>query len=195
MPTSSLRSRRVRAVAIGGVVLGLGAMATLAAWTDQEWATSPFSSGHFNLEGSTDGNDFTDNASLDDAAGLTFSTGADNLAPGQSVASAFDIRLGEGTTTGATIATKASGDGDNLTYGIQKLAAGAECTASATGTTVVPAGATLDSAARATSFTLAQPAGDEAGEAAHLCITVTAGSELEQGKTGTGVWTFTATSN
>ena len=113
----------------------------------------------------------------------------------EGVASAFDIRLAKGTTTGATIATTASGTGDKLTYGIQQLPVGTTCTASATSTTVVPAGTALDSAVGAASFTLAQPAGDEAGEAAHLCITVTADSQLEQGMTGKGVWTFTATSN
>ena len=44
-------SRRVKAVLAGGMVLGIGAAITLAAWNDSEFATGTFSAGHFGIEG------------------------------------------------------------------------------------------------------------------------------------------------
>src|SRR5690606_23874046 len=58
-------SRKVRALLAGGVVLGIGAAATLAAWNDSEYAGATFTAGSFNLEGAVDGADgsYTDHAS------------------------------------------------------------------------------------------------------------------------------------
>jgi|GEM_PF-5464807 len=46
-------SKKFKAILAGGVVLGVGAAVTLAAWTDQEWTTADFSSGSFTLQSST----------------------------------------------------------------------------------------------------------------------------------------------
>lgn len=201
MPTTSsptsLRSRRARALAIGGIVLGLGAVATLASWTDQEWAGSPFSSGHFNLEGSTNGTAYDDHATSDAAATVSFSEDFDNLSPNQAVTGAFHVRLAQGTTTAATVATTAKSDGDvaGLTYGIRQIEDSATCTVGTAGTEVVPADTAIGSASGASTFTLDQPGADQPGAATQLCITVTAGTTLQQNQVGSGTWTFTATSN
>ncbi|SFH86076.1 hypothetical protein E3O11_09355 [Cryobacterium levicorallinum] len=47
------RNRRIRAVLAGGLVLGLGAAVTLAAWNDSEFARGSFAASGFNLVGSS----------------------------------------------------------------------------------------------------------------------------------------------
>ncbi|MBB1022229.1 hypothetical protein G6030_13170, partial [Dietzia sp. E1] len=54
-PSRPARSRRTRAVLAGGSVLGIGAVVTLAAWTDDNWAGSTFSGGTFAVESSASG--------------------------------------------------------------------------------------------------------------------------------------------
>lgn len=199
-PTASSRGRKIRAILAGGVVLGVGAAVTLAAWTDQEWATGNFGAGSFNIQGSTTGAeaDFTDHESQGGAATLDFQVGADNLAPGDTVAAPFVLRTDAATTYGATVElTSAVGEGPNaanLTYGITQVGSVAECTEGATGTEIVPAGTALDSVAGATGFTLDAGADGAAGTPVVLCFQVTAGDALTQGETGTASWELTATS-
>lgn len=49
-----LRNRRIKAVLAGGLVFGIGATATLAAWTDTEAASGSFEAGTFNIDLSVD---------------------------------------------------------------------------------------------------------------------------------------------
>lgn len=44
--------RRARALLAGGLVLGLGATMTLAAWSDDIWVNGQFRAGQFNVQGS-----------------------------------------------------------------------------------------------------------------------------------------------
>src|SRR5690606_31735774 len=53
------RSRMIRALLAGGLVLGVGTAVTLAAWNDSEFASGTFRAGTFDLEGSTDGTTFS----------------------------------------------------------------------------------------------------------------------------------------
>ena len=191
------RGRKVRALLAGGLVLGVGAAVTLAAWTDQEWATGEFGAGSFNVQGSTDGTTFEDHTSADGAAALTFDLpAAENLTPGDAVAAPFVLRLDAETSYGATVElTDAAGSGvnaDNLTYGIVSVTG--ECTAEATGTEIVPAGTALGATAGAATFDLAAGTEGAVGEEVTLCFQVTAGDDLVQGELGTGTWGFTATS-
>lgn len=60
---SAVTGRRTRAVLAGGVVLGLGATATLAAYSDSEWASGTFTAAAvtaevLELEGSKDGSGY-----------------------------------------------------------------------------------------------------------------------------------------
>lgn len=194
---TSTRSRKVRAILAGGVVLGVGAAVTLAAWTDQEWAVGEFGAGSFDIEGSTDGTDFTDHASQDGAATLGFEVGADNLAPGDTVAAPFVLRTDATTTYDATVTlTTAIGEGDNaanLSYGITQVATAADCVEGATGAAIVPEGTSLDSVAGASEFTLTSGDG-AAGTPVALCFQVTAGPDLVQGAPGIASWELTATS-
>ena len=199
MTQSSTRSRKFKAVLAGGIVLGVGAAVTLAAWTDNEWAEGTFGAGSFNVEGSTDGSDFADHESSGGAAALTFDLdGGDNLSPGDTVAAPFVLRLDDTTTFDASVVLEdATGGGDNpgaLTYGIVAVADAAACSASATGTTIVPAGTALGSTAGAQGFDLTAGADDAAGAPVTLCFKVTADDSLTQGQDTSAQWQFTATS-
>lgn len=195
------KSRKVKAILAGGLVLGLGATITLAAWNDSEFVTGLFGAGHFNVQGSTDGTTFTDHTPIGSAATLSFSTGFDNLSPNQTVASPFVLHLDKDTTTGATVsvssaASSGTAAGD-LTYSIVEVASVAGCTPAATGSsTIVPAGTALNSVAGAAPFTLAKSAtlGTDPGADVFLCIQVTSGTALAQGTSATGTWEFLATS-
>lgn len=197
--TTKTRSRKFKAILAGGIVLGVGAAVTLAAWTDDEWAEGVFGAGSFNVQGSTDGTTFTDHESEGGAAALTFDlNGGDNMSPGDTVAAPFVLRLDGPTTYDATVAlTSAAGGGDNasaLTYEIVQVASAGECSATATGTSVVPAGTALDSTTGAADFDLSAGAGTATGDPVSLCFKVTAGDSLEQGQNTTAQWQFTATS-
>lgn len=199
---SSQKSRKVKALLAGGLVLGVGAAVTLAAWTDQEWATGTFTAGSFNIEGSTDGTTWADHAAEGDAAALAFEINAANLTPGDTVAEAFAVRTAAGTTYDATAdlisATSSGANAANLSYEIFTVPAIGDCDADAAaagGTSIVADGTAFSSAApTATEFNLAAGTEAAAGETAVLCFQVTAGPDLVQGGEATALWGFEATS-
>ncbi|WP_404850577.1 SipW-dependent-type signal peptide-containing protein [Dietzia kunjamensis] len=97
--------RKRKAILAGGVVLGLGAAVTLAAWSDDVWADGLFTTGGtFLIEGSKDaiGGTQAFNAAQeeDDAIRLTFTTGTDAaaLTPGDTLYAPFAIRLTASST-------------------------------------------------------------------------------------------------
>src|SRR5690606_37281598 len=99
----ALTWRKVSAVLAGGLVLGVGAAVTLAAWNDSEFATSDFAAGAFVFQGSTDGTTFADHASQAGAASLTFTTGFDDLSPNSAVYAPFALRLDAASTDSAAL--------------------------------------------------------------------------------------------
>jgi predicted ribosomally synthesized peptide with SipW-like signal peptide len=193
------RSRMIRAILAGGLVLGVGAAVTLAAWNDSEYATGAFSAGTFNLEGSLDNSTFSEHNTSGSAAVLVFTTPA-NLSPTDVVAAPFAVRLAAGTTNNATVSVitpTVSGTTTGLTYEIDRIAAATPCTSAtvdASGTPLVAAGTPVNSAAGALTFSLTKGATlPVAGTSQLLCIKVTAGA-IAQGQTGTVTWQFTAAS-
>lgn len=197
----------MRALLAGGLVLGLGAAATLAAWNDSEYATGDFTAGTFNLQGSTTGaaEGYTDHASADGAAALTFTAPVDNLSPTDVVYASFWVRLAEGTTAPATLDLVALDSTDTtgansaqLGYSVYAIDAAAACDETATSGTLLGTDATLaDNAAVAgdtTTLAIGTPT-TEAGAAAQLCFIVTAAAGLEQGGVTTATWQLTATTD
>lgn len=209
-PTRQARSRKLRAILAGGLVLGVGAAITLAAWNDSEFATGTFSAGSFNLEGSTTSAtaDYDDHNvdEGDAAAGLVFTTPFDNLAPDDVVYAPFWLRLAAGTTTDASLVVESItttdttlANADALSYDVYQLASStATCDeAGVAAGTVVASGAelTTDAAVTSTTLTLANGAtAADAGAPVQLCVVVTAGDDLEEGGVTTSTWQFTATS-
>lgn len=191
-----ITSRRIRAILAGGLVLGLGAAVTLAAWNDSEFASGSFAAGTFDLEGSaTNGTTFTEHASLGSPVALTFA--ATNVSPGTSYYAPFAVRLAANTSYDATVTmTNAASSGSlaGLTYKV--LDSGTwGCTSSTTGSTVVTAGTALGTVPGSTTFALTQGSGASPGAAKFLCFVVTADSSLVQGTTANVTWQFNAQSN
>lgn len=187
------RRRMVAAILAGGLVLGVGAAMVLAAWNDSEFATGTFSSGQFDLEGSTDGTTFSTSATAPGKT-LTFELDADQLAPDDVVFAPFAVQLSadSGYEAAVTLANVIGGTiGTDLTFSIYDVGTfGATCSAATppTGTALV-----TDRAADAVG---AVPAFDltAAATPVNLCFVVTAASDLPQGATGTITWEFAGTS-
>jgi predicted ribosomally synthesized peptide with SipW-like signal peptide len=192
--------RKVAAVLAGGLVLGVGTMATLASWNDSEFASATFTAGKFNLEGAVDASQatFGEHASSGAAGGLTFTTPFNNLTPTDVIAAPFAVRLAANTTNNATLtltaATNTSGTVANLTYEVLKTITPG-CTTATTGSTVVPAGTAVTSVTGASTVSLAMGSPTtNAGAPAYLCFKVTAGAALAQSQAGVVTWQFNAVS-
>lgn len=182
------RAGKVRAILAGGMVLGVGASLTLAAWTDDEFASGFFSAGTFVFEGSADGEVFTDNPTAPGQT-IAFEVGAANLSPGDSVSGAYTLRVGDESTTDATVVVNddESVPAAGLTYSLIETD-GHGCDADPVGAEIitdVPLGGASEDVDLGM-FEVDTPRS--------FCITVTADEALEQGSTATGTWQFTATS-
>lgn len=192
-PERGLKSKRVRAILAGGLVLGVGAAITLAAWNDSEFATGIFAGGAFSIEGSVNGTTFTEHATEPAAANLTFELDADNLAPSEPVYAGFAVQLTAASTYAATVDIIASSSdtiASSLTYSLVETATfGCDATAFAAGDPLVTTAATTTSTA-ADIFTLGA-----ATTPVYLCFEVTPAANLPQASPeGTVLWEFAAES-
>lgn len=196
------RSRMIRAILAGGLVLGVGAAVTLAAWNDSEFATGTFAAGTFNMQGSTtDGVTFTDHP-VGSPGTLTFTVAPLLLSPGDTVYAPFALRLAANTTNNANVvvtppAAVTGTIAANLTYEVVRTTAftcGAG-TVDSTGTSLITAGTAVTAVAGPNTFVLNKGAPvTTAGATQFLCFKVTAAAGLTQGQTGTVTWQFTASS-
>lgn len=191
---SPRKAPRIRAILAGGLVLGVGAAITLAAWNDSEFAQGTFTAGSFNLEGSTDGTAFAEHP-VGSPATLSFTAAPTNLAPGDVVTAPFAVRLDEDTTSGATVTVStesSTGALTGLTYSLTQSDAFG-CGEPVTDTLVDP-GTGLGTTPGSTTFALDDGGGAGAGAAVNLCFRITAGSGLVQSQTGSTTWEFAAES-
>ncbi|MGW8592151.1 SipW-dependent-type signal peptide-containing protein [Dietzia sp. NPDC055877] len=102
------RKRKRKAILAGGVVLGLGAAVTLAAWSDDVFAQGTFGTGgNFALQGATDTLDTAIDsknwAPYGTAAGAAVLSFAANMAPGETIYAPFSIRTTSETTLNGTL--------------------------------------------------------------------------------------------
>jgi predicted ribosomally synthesized peptide with SipW-like signal peptide len=192
-PEDQDRSRRRRialAVGSGGLVLGIGAIVTLAAWTGTEQSNADFEAGRFGLEASADGSTFSANP---DSPGLTltFDSAAALLSPGATAYAPYAVRLTADSDYAADVTlTSSAGTGTvagSLTYSIVQTDTFG-CSAATTGTTLV-----TDQEATGTPGTLLFDL-DAAAEPVYLCVQVTADDTLPQGSNGSIAWTLTGAS-
>jgi predicted ribosomally synthesized peptide with SipW-like signal peptide len=192
--------RKIAAVLAGGLVLGVGTMATLASWNDSEFASATFTAGRFNLEGAVDASQatFSEHATSGAAGGLTFTAPVGNLTPNDVVAAPFAVRLAANTTNNATlnlVAATSTGTVTNLTYEVIKTSTAGCTTATTGGTVIVAPGTAVTSVAGAAAISLAMGAPTTtAGAPAFLCFKVTAGANLAQSQTGAVTFQFQAVS-
>jgi predicted ribosomally synthesized peptide with SipW-like signal peptide len=95
--------RRVRALLAGGLVLGVGATMTIAAWTDQELATSTVSAGTFSIASRSDQGAFVSHGPTETV--LTVPLDASGLYPG--VKKAAYVQVQASGTLGGTVSLTA----------------------------------------------------------------------------------------
>jgi predicted ribosomally synthesized peptide with SipW-like signal peptide len=192
----------IRAILAGGLVLGVGAAVTLAAWNDSEFASGTFSAGTFDMQGSTDGTTFAQHASagVGTAAVMSFTVNAATLSPTDVAYGAFAVRLAAGTTNDGNVVLPApttTGTVTNLTYEAVRTTS-MTCnsgTIDSTGTSLITAGTAVTAVAGPAAFTLTKGATLAVpGAIQYICFKVTAGAGLTQGQSGTVTWQFTATS-
>ncbi len=171
------KRRKVTALLAGGLVLGVGAVVTLASWNDSEFATGgTFGAGSFTFQGSPDDMTFSDHSSVGTAANLTFSAGVGDLSPGDIVYAPYALRVTDADADLTHVPPIVSGalNGD-LTFDSRATPTfGCDATAFGNGTPVPP--------------TIAD------GSTVNLCLRVTAGQNIGQGDTGTVVWQWDAES-
>ena len=111
----------------GGLVLGAGGTATLASWNDGEYGTATFTSGRFDIVGTTsNGGSFTNHPSGTPAA-MTVAPAIDAAAfvPGKTVYALFSVKTvnpsGAGTVK-LTASSYAPGTlAAYLTYGVKTV--------------------------------------------------------------------------
>jgi predicted ribosomally synthesized peptide with SipW-like signal peptide len=188
-------SRKIAAVLAGGLVLGVGTMATLASWNDSEFASATFTAGKFIFEGAADQTTFSDHATIGTAAALTFTTPFNNMSPNDVVYAGYAVRLGTGTTNNATVTVSdtATGKYDEYKYTVFTTATAGCSAASTVGATIV---ASNDLGAGSGSFALAKNALTTApGATTFLCFKVTADAALTQTSGTATTWQLQAVSN
>lgn len=201
----------VRVVLAFGLVLGVGAAATDAAWTDQEYATGTFTAGTFDIQGATD-QALTTFASHTSATPASFTFDSTSLAaalyPGAVVASPWALRVAAGSVRGtatlaaATLTTTSNSFATDLQYRVFWSTTNPNCTAASTSTgnylvgsattwgamTAVPVTTALTLAAGASSTT--------AGAPVYLCFQFTlptTASNADQGLSASFTWTANGT--
>lgn len=196
-----LRSRRIRAVLAAGLVLGVGAAATLAAWNDSEYGSATFTAGKFDIVGATDGLNFSSHAVAPGAA-LTFSVPVNAMAPGNTTYALFSVKTASPSVAGTVrlLAGAPTGTGlaTHLTYGVRTIS-GTSCTpatyAAASTAVVVPDGSALTVGATPATTQVVEANG---AAQVNYCFAVTlplAVSNAAQGLTAIQTWQIQGTSS
>jgi predicted ribosomally synthesized peptide with SipW-like signal peptide len=214
--STSQRSRKVRAVLASGLVVGIGAAFTLAAWTDNEWVfggagpndtpgTKTYHMQQNTVAPFDDEANWVDRPEETNAGRLNFTLNAANLLPGDTVYAPFQLRAKPGSqkltallTTAQQAEVPAKGDSNSealyktLTYTAWVGLDTADC--SATGNKpsdkeLVAPGSTLDT-------TSELPIILDPGTPVNLCFAMTlpAGTTDTslQGKNVVPLWQFTS---
>lgn len=193
---------RVRAVLAGALVLGIGASATLAAWTDQEYATAQITAGTFSITSRTEAAPAF--AAHDTSAtAVTLPLNATNLYPGQSRAAWIQITTA-GTVGGTVQLTavdapvnNASGTALGNSLNVRIIASTAAAGTTPTCTTSSTGGVTYTGIANVPTLT-AQTLQPNGTNVANYCVVVTVPENTPNTAQGGGVtptWTFTATTS
>lgn len=207
------RSRKGRALLAGGAVLGIGATATLAAWTDDVWVLSTFTTSPFNVEAAVAVNpqndDWDEFDTETEPGGLEFQVEPTAMLPSDSVYAPLSLRIERGTSDGvislpgpASTGTALGGNDQTFFETLQLTlfeVNPAQCNEAGTETVGPIAGfdhAPLSEATGSELVTLPEPAVDGTGEAVAICFKVTlpadAGPGVAGGKTGPLIWNLKA---
>jgi predicted ribosomally synthesized peptide with SipW-like signal peptide len=213
------RGRKIRALMAGGLVLGVGSAATLAAWTDTEWVWGGDGTGNnlgtssFEIEQNVwDGAGGTanwTNREVSPGGELTFAVDAADLTPGDTVYAPMQLRTaadsdgGDVTLDGAVnLLAPDVALFDALVYGARFDVGRADCTAvgfAANGTELVASGSSLATGSGATSFALVADGANTVGAEVDVCFAVTLpdipANQALQGEEARPAWAFQGISN
>ena len=193
-----LRSRRWRAVLAGGLVLGVGAAVTLAAWNDSEYGSASFTAGKFDIVGAVDGATFSSHATAGAAATLNFQLAPTAMAPGNVTYALFSVKTANPSVAGTLQLTAGTPGGTGLatylTYGVRTIS-GTTCNATTypAGTAVVADGSALTANGATTQVVTAN-----GGAQVNYCIAVTlptTAPNAAQGLTMSQTWQILGTSS
>jgi predicted ribosomally synthesized peptide with SipW-like signal peptide len=185
-------------VLAGGLVLGVGAAATLAAWNDSEFGAASFTAGRFDIVGATDGTTFSSHATAGAAATLNFQLAPTAMAPGTTTYALFSVRTANPSVAGTVQLTAGTPGGTGLatylTYGVRTIS-GTTCngTTYPAGTAVVTDGSALTAGGASTQTVTANGASQ-----VNYCIAVTlptTAPNAAQGLTMSQTWQFQGTSS
>lgn len=195
---------RARAVLAGGLVLGIGAAVTLAAWTDNEYSTATVASGRFGIVGAMSGGAFGDHSSSPGAT-LTFAPALGAIYPGVTGYTGVQIRSATVASGGfdsvpgvvrMQTATAATGTlAAALVYAVRIIPAASTCNATtfAASTTIVVADNTALTTAVPASGVNTQTLQAAGGNTLAYCIQIglpTTAADNTQNGTATVVWQF-----
>lgn len=100
-----MRNRKIKAILAGGLVFGIGAAGTLAAWTDTEQASGSFAAGTFDIDLSVDGTNWNNTSTM------TFN--ATGMYPGSKVYAPVFIRTTPDTTIDGELTVSSGGSGSS----------------------------------------------------------------------------------
>jgi predicted ribosomally synthesized peptide with SipW-like signal peptide len=192
---------RLRAVLAAGLALGVGAVFTLASWTDSEVAGNSFTASTFATQSSPDGTTFAANPS---SPGATLAFGATAVAPLVSNYAFLDIRTTPATTIGGTVRlTSATASGTlapELEYRAIRTATSTGCALAAfsgSPTYVAGSASTYIAVATVPGTIVASPI-TSAGGTLRFCFdvrVVSGAANSLQGANATATWQFTTISN
>lgn len=192
------RYTRIRALLAGGLVLGIGMTATLAAWTDQEYAKTTIQAGTFSLQSQVSGSSWASNGA---GSAVTLPLDATGLYPGVSKAAWIQIRTsgtlgGTVTLSGVTAVAPLAADQalrDALTVRVFTVTQTADCNTTAPGGASLPL-TTAPSAGQLPPVTLDGSGGTTTTVTYCVVLTLPTGAPTSaQGGTVTPTWTFTGT--
>ncbi|WP_150463145.1 SipW-dependent-type signal peptide-containing protein [Nesterenkonia ebinurensis] len=174
----SRRRRKVLAVLAGGTVLGVGAMVTLANWTDTNWADGIFGGGTYQIESATVNSDATgpgtfstQNNQADDTLELVWDADTTNAYPGQEFESTWYVRVTEDTTYSGVVETLTYVGDDHDGFYVDYLAVD--------GYQLDGNGEPVDSAGDSVDVILPQGPDNEAGSYIEIDVVVTATTDEE----------------
>ncbi|MDV8001455.1 SipW-dependent-type signal peptide-containing protein [Rhodococcus sp. IEGM 1408] len=111
------RRKKTRAIMASGLVLGVGAAVTLAAWSDTAWGVSQFGTGDsaFNIQASFDGGTKWDEFMTAETAGtMQFGPKATGMMPGESVYATVGLKEQHNKMDANVTLTKVNADSKAL---------------------------------------------------------------------------------
>ena len=186
------RRRKALALLSAGVVLGIGAVVTLAVWNDPEFAQGTFTTQEFDIEGSLDGDHFSSSPTSPGKT-LAFSIPASAMSPGDRTYAPFAVQLSERSGHKASVALSHTATvpfGNGLVFSLYALDGwDKKCSAAEPPETAIIEDRPVTTTGSVHVFNLVDPL-----KPVHLCFVVRGTTSLPQGATGTVTWQFTGTS-